>query len=486
MGYYSFYGGRRGASFILSEKFSSYQEMVNNFKQGNLYSTVNYDEYVIIDSIDVNNGEIYRRGYDYNNDAGGAVYVGKISGPIGLPGSAPYVTLEAYDTVAARPEEKTEGSYSLTAQDLVPGKYVENEVDKFNDSIKWICCSFLSENQEESYAYIGFTFPYTVIDFEAEKVSAYYTGDLIERTDDKTHPFYQKMKLFFPQGKQGDSIKNIRIGLAAEITEDYEGKQDDIDNNRYVFMCDYYDYTKSEAGEKSTLYLGDYNVITGLSISTDGTIVINYSHEDDSRWEKRLKWISSTVIDTGVNEGEGTQKIKIIYNTGEEVTLGEPINYIIETAVTDNYHLLFLYSDPQKRAEIVAAGRSATWNGRDDWEDLGSIKNYNGILVGLNLSVAEIEELGSTEQERIAYLNETYPAGLQGTDLQGKVVSVTDLFNEVTLYAFDYEKNSWFSLGTISGGAGGGGTVVGPEGDTGVQELVDALPFQGIWLITEE
>lgn len=486
MGYYSFYGGRRGASFILSGKFSSYQEMVNNFKQGNLYSTINYDEYVIIDSIDKNNGEIYRRGYDYNNDKGGAVFVGKISGPIGLPGAAPLLTLETYGTVAARPEEKTEGAYSLEAQDLIPGKYIEDGEEKFNDNIKWICCSFLAENQEESYAYIGFTFPYTVIDFEAERVSAYYTGGLIERIDNKAHPFYQKMKLLLPQGKQGDSVRNIRIGLASEITQEYEGKQDDIDNNRYVFMCDYYDYTSSEEGEKSTLYLGDYNVITGLSIATDGTITINYSHEDSSHWDKKIKWITSTVIDTGTNEGEGTQKIKIVYNTGEEVTLGEPINYIMKTAITDNYHLLFLYSDPQRRAEVVAAGKSAVWEGRSDWEDLGSIKNYNGILVGLNLSVAEISALGSTELERISYLNENYPAGLQGIDLQGKVVSITDLLNEVTLYAFDYDKNSWFSLGAISGETGGGGTVVGPEGDAGTQELVDALPFQGIWFITEE
>lgn len=486
MGYHSFYGGRRGASFILSGKFNSYQEMVDSFKQGNLYSIVNYDEYVIIDSIDSNNGEIYRRGYDYNNDKGGAVYVGKVSGPIGLPGMAPLLTLEGYDTVAARPEEKTEGSYTLEAQDLIPGKYQENGEEKFNDEIKWICCSFVTENQEESYAYVGFTFPYTVIDFEAEKVSAYYTGNLIERIDDESHPFYQKMKLLFPQGKQGDSIRNIRVGLASEVTQDYAGKQDDITNNRYVFMCDYYDYTNLEAGEKSTLYLGDYNVITGLSVATDGTITITYSHNDDSRWDKRIKWITSTVIDTGTNEGDGTQKIKISYNTGEEVTLGEPINYIVKTAVTDNYHLLFLYSDPQRRADIVAAGKNATWEGRSDWEDLGSIKNYNGILVGLNLSVAEIAALGSTDQERISYLNSNYPAGLLGIDLQGKIVSVTDLFDEVTLYAFDYDKNSWFSLGAISGGSNGGGTVVGPEGDTGVQELVNALPFQGVWFITEE
>ena len=484
MGYHSFYGGRRGASFILSGKFNSYQEMINNFKLGNEYSTINFDEYVIIESTDADNGEIYRRGYDYNNEKGGAIYVGRISGPIGLPGMAPLVSLDTYENVMARPEEKTEGAYTLNNNDLVPGKYVENGEVKYNDTINWVGCSFVTHDHTESYAYIGFTFPYTVLDFEAEQVSPYYTGSLIERIDDNSHPFYQQMKLLLPQGKQGDSIKNIRIGLASEITEDYAGKQDDITNNRYVFMCDYYDYTNQLDGEKSVIYLGDYNIIKNIILNTDGTLTFSYTHNDNTVYDKRLKWIISTVLDVGAIEGDGTQKIKITYNTGEEVTLGNAINYIIKTAVTDNYHLLFLYSDPARRAEIVAAGKNATWDGRSDWEDLGSIKNYNGILVGLNLKVADISELG-TQSGVINYLNITYPSGLTGLDLQGKIVSVTDLFNEVTLYAFDYDKQSWFSLGQISGGSGGGGTVVGPENDAAIQELVNDLPFQGVWFITE-
>ncbi len=484
MGYHSFYGGRRGASFVLSGTFKSYQEMVNNFKLGNEYSIINFDEYVIIDSIDANNGEIYRRGYDYNNEKGGAIYVGKVSGPIGLPGMASRLSLDTYENVMARPEEKTTGEYTLNNNDLVPGKYEENGIEQFNDSINWVSCSYITEDGTEAYAHIGFTLPYTIIDFEAEKVSPYYTGDLIERIDDQTHPFYQKMKLLFPQGKQGDSIRNIRIGFASEVTEDYAGKQDDIANNRYVFMCDYYDYANQLNGEKSVLYLGDYNVIKNIVLNTDGTLTFTYTHDDNVVYDKRLKWITSTVLDVGAVEGAGTQKIKVTYNTGEEVVLGTAINYIMKTAVTDNYHLLFLYSDPERRAEIVAAGKNATWEGRNDWEDLGSIKNYNGILIGLNLKVADIASLG-TQSGAISYLNREYPTGLTGLDLQGKIVSVTDLFDEITLYAFDYDKKSWFSLGAISGGSGGGGTVVGPEGDAAIQELVNELPFQGVWFITE-
>ena len=127
------------------------------------------------------------------------------------------------------------------------------------------------------------------------------------------------------------------------MTEDYAGKQDDIANNRYVFMCDYYDYANQLNGEKSVLYLGDYNVIKNIVLNTDGTLTFTYTHDDNVVYDKRLKWITSTVLDVGAVEGAGTQKIKVTYNTGEEVVLGTAINYIMKTAVTDNYHLLFYH-----------------------------------------------------------------------------------------------------------------------------------------------
>lgn len=493
MGYNSFYGGRRGASFILSERFNSYTEMVNNFKKGGEYTTVAFDEYVLINSTDEDNGKIYRRGYDYNNEEGGAIYIGNIVGPVGPQGPrgfAPIVELEDYETVEARPEDKQEGSYTLQEKNLLPGKYEEDGIEKFNDSINWICCSFLSADQQSSYAYIGFTFPYTVIDFEAESVSAYYEDNLVQRVDDQTHPFYQKMKIFLPKGKQGDSIRNMRIGLASEITEDYEGKESDIAANRQVLMCDYYDYFSTEEGQKSVLYLGDFNTIKEVKLEMDGTLSISYTHNDTSTWSKKLKWIDTIAIDIGEKEGEGSQQIKVVYNTGEEAVLGKPLNYIMKTAVTNDYHLLFLYSDPAKRQQVIAEGKNAIWDNRNDWEDLGSIKQYNGILIGLNLSVIDLPQL-ETVAGTISYLNEIYPSGLVGVDLQGKIISITDVNNENSFYAFDYSLingayKGWFPLGKIAATSGQGGTVVGPEGNAEIEILAEMLPYQGVWFITEE
>lgn len=291
MSFESFYGGRRGASFIIARTFTSKEEMIAEFQKGSVYKEVKFDEYVLINSDNKaypENGNVYKRGYDYTNDVGGAVYIGRFSGPTGV------------------------------------------------------------------------------------------------------------------------SVEDIEIN-------------------------------------------------------------------------------------TGEEEGTGSQKIHITYNDGRDVEVGQGLNYIMRTAVDDNYHLLVLHADPVKRAEVVAAGKNASYDGRDDWQDLGLIKDYNGILIGLNLNIADIPEL-ETPEGAINYLNTTYPNGLQGADLKGKIVIVTDLRNRATAYAFDYtmengQYKGWFCLGgfgTGSGSDGGAGVVVGPEGDADIEALVEELPENGAWFIVEE
>jgi hypothetical protein len=144
MEYNSFYGGRRGASFIIIKQYPDIPTMTKDFRQGGLFTTVNYDEYVIINCVNKNhpdNGKIFRRGYDYNSgrtitawqaydkdtgeeiigdddsskwpeqyknaryelntdyDAGGALYAGTIVGPTG---KAPHLTLTTYADAAEK------------------------------------------------------------------------------------------------------------------------------------------------------------------------------------------------------------------------------------------------------------------------------------------------------------------------------------------------------------------------------------------------
>jgi hypothetical protein len=67
----SFYGGRRGASFIIVKNYLDVLSMVTDFSRGNDFTEVKFDEYVIINNPNKNhpdNGKIFRRGYDYNSD----------------------------------------------------------------------------------------------------------------------------------------------------------------------------------------------------------------------------------------------------------------------------------------------------------------------------------------------------------------------------------------------------------------------------------
>lgn len=74
----SFYGGRPGNAFNIIMTFNSVQSMVTQFQKGPNYTTVHYDEYVSISSSDSNNGNVYRRGYDYTNNLGGAQLIGNL------------------------------------------------------------------------------------------------------------------------------------------------------------------------------------------------------------------------------------------------------------------------------------------------------------------------------------------------------------------------------------------------------------------------
>lgn len=69
--YDSFYGGRRGASFVIVKSYLDIYSMTLDFHKGNSFNEVHFDEYVIIDNPNrshPDNGKLFRRGHDYNSD----------------------------------------------------------------------------------------------------------------------------------------------------------------------------------------------------------------------------------------------------------------------------------------------------------------------------------------------------------------------------------------------------------------------------------
>ena len=67
----SLYGGHQGISFVLKASYQSVAQMISAFKNGANYKSVWYGEYCLIDTPnknDADNGKIYRRGLDYQNN----------------------------------------------------------------------------------------------------------------------------------------------------------------------------------------------------------------------------------------------------------------------------------------------------------------------------------------------------------------------------------------------------------------------------------
>ena len=436
---YSFYGGQPGSPFVIITTYRSIADMIAKFKLGSDYTAVHFDQHVMINTVNKNdpdNGKIYRRGYDFNNDMGGAEFVGTIVGP---SGNAPLVQMATVSEIRRKATQQgdsarySSGGYSVSGQNLVPGKTVNGT---FNDSITWACCSVRNENNEDSTAYIGFTFPYPVIDVEASTIQPYIGGRYADvggayRNDDYRHPFYERWHLDIPKGVKGDSFKNLKVQVADMTIEPYSGQADDINNQNEVIVYEYYNYEDYKNGSPKKYYLGDYNLIEDITIAQNGTVTIRYNHTDKVI-NKLIKWINSVsadatghltivyntgetqsinlnlpnniTINTGASQGQGNQKLNVSWTNGTSQDIGNPINYIMEAAVDDNQHLLVRYSDPIRRGQ----SDTVTWNNKNGWTNIGSLKTP---YVYTDPSAADLQWSGLgilTNSGETEYMNITF------------------------------------------------------------------------------
>lgn len=378
----SFYGGKAGTPFIIAKSYNSVNAMIADFAKGPALTAVQYGEHVIINTEDKNNsnnGALYRRGYDYNNSMGGAIYVGTIVGPSGKAPMFELTTIENIKEITFKDSDEVrqgEGAWNISNKSLVPGK-ADSE---FNDDIAWNYITIRDQHGTDTTAWVGIKIPYHVIEMDAQSVSAYYNRDnetadfkntnLVERDDDQAHPFYSHWSVRIPRGIKGDALKNFRVVEANDAIQDYEGKADDINSHRKILVYDYYCYDAKENGEPKTLYLGDFNMIDTIDLADDGTFTINYTHNDTVTYTKKIKWITSTTLNstTGVfhidyNDGsnyETTLKwingisladngtITFTYTTGDSEALENKIKWITTTELETNGTLTINYNDGTK------------------------------------------------------------------------------------------------------------------------------------------
>lgn len=389
----SFYGGKPGSPFIIKARFETVAEMKARFCEGPAYKDVWFGEYCIIDAVSNNsydNGKIYRRTFNYQDEAACAEYICKITGPEGgtphfvlsgineikelvakdleylandnpVDGNGkpienpepdtrlyPYIDDEgkvAYFFDSSNDNEEREPallSLNISNQMLVPGY----DGETFIDDIKYTWCSEkLSPLRDgnypgQSFVHLGFQVPYVVPRFSIKTVDAnQYAG--IEQIDYE-HPFAPEYVVDIPRGS-----KPIEFQVE--------------DNGKLTFAYEHTPNTREDAGV--------IPCIVGAEV-----------REDDCHL-----WIG---FSQPKNEGD------------------EP-----RIEVTDDGKEIISY-----------------------WYDYGAVKDEDGILIGGNY-----ESFGLIPKEPRE---------------DGKVVTVGNKENKDVkdVYAWDYNDNSgWYYVGSFDG-----------------------------------
>lgn len=369
----SFYGGKQGINFVIKDSFESVADAIAACKRGPEYTQTWWGEYCIIDTPNKNdkeNGRLYRRGLNYTNDMGGLEYVAQIVGPVGGTPLLSLGTIEDTKYQSTKPigedtyrkypiDYKTDTygkvigyEYNTSANEplgifpfsrardtsLVPGK---DDSGKFNDELLYTWVNIREPNQEsDSFYYVGLTIPYLVAEYSTHMVSPYdSSGNLDDdptsatRTDDKSHPFFMSWDFGLPKGIKGDTLRNLRVitptsankstiyapenikvnastGQVQLGSAGYTGIDDDIANQRKILVYDLYWYDVKLNPSPVMVYLGDFNKIDNITLADDGTLTIDYSHDDNTVFSRKIKWVNNVTLspDSGV--------FQVTYNNG--------------------------------------------------------------------------------------------------------------------------------------------------------------------------
>lgn len=350
----SFYGGRKGTSFVIVKNYLDVLSMTIDFAKGNDYVEVKFDEYVMINNPNKNhpdNGKIFRRGYDYNSDrmldsigilykkvvdnnwvkytvdelteekytnlsseddkfviesvqAKGAEYIGCIVGPAG---KAPLLSIGPYEWAynknadAGLETRKGQGSYSPSGDNpgLIPGK----DGNEYNDSIKWAYASIRNDNfGDDTQAFIGFKFPYLVTQMQTSEVDPYdENGDIADMSDISrvlgenetigTHPYYNKWHLDIPKGVKGDTFKNLRVTTYKEWLQSLSGSADRIMYDATQAQLTEYLPEQNDI-EKAILVYEDWNYNNKQSGQVKYYYLGDYNQIDDITFENGVMTFS--------------------------------------------------------------------------------------------------------------------------------------------------------------------------------------------------
>ena len=83
-------------------------------------------------------------------------------------------------------------------------------------------------------------------------------------------------------------------------------------------------------------------------------------------------------------------------------------------------------------------------------------------------------------------LNANYPNGLTGED-KGKVITAGTYNNDKNFFAYDYDENTWYYLGSLSGVTDfTEAFLFASENDANIESKKNTLKNGGVWFVIEE
>lgn len=267
-----------------------------------------------------------------------------------------------------------------------------------------------------------------------DRIKARFLYDIV--FDEESNRF----KVIYSDYESGEHVSKL-IGSPIKFIQRIEYDE----NDQYVKI--YYNTKDSNGDQEIDIIYKKFKVIDNIKLNEHNKIVITYNTTNSAGVADTdvIDYAFKFIRDVDINDA---QKIEISYIVGtdnegkpiiEKKEIGSALNFIIEAALDDKFHLLILYSDPQVRAAAVASGKSATWTDREgvehnDWLDVGYVRGETG---GVRI-------IGDVDSES------KLPSGGLSGDYKGWLYTVTK--NGVSiLYAYDYSDNAkgWYSIGTL-------------------------------------
>lgn len=404
---YSFYGGKEGRTYNLVAHYDSVEQMINLFSQGGSYIDVNYNEYVIIDTIINNNdktnpenGIIYRRGLNYTekgkeapniNDnryyetttetigqetitttkfkkeayetdfkayiqapGGGAIYVGQIVGPTG---DTPKIELLKWSDFNNKSEEDPDiyDKSSIIVENIV-GNDPQIPSGKTHNYIQYGYANIKDTDGNITGVYLSFDFPYTAFEMSAESISPYntnygtynngewsYSGLISEKNESQDKNFYYSYDIKIPKGIKGDDIADLDIITPNE--EDIENNGFDNKGQWLVYKDRNYN-TSSEGAESDWKPLAPYKVISNI---TANPINENYEHPGKLKvyytYDEPDTFDLKNVerLEIGLNDDLEPSHLIVQYTDGTKSDLGA-IEYVKDLEMDENQIIYYKLS----------------------------------------------------------------------------------------------------------------------------------------------